>query len=129
MRYHRRGSPSTTRANWGGKPRLLTSDEAAVPKVQYWEIGNEPELGGYGDFLKNHYVAPTAYPDRYKSISAAMRAVDSTLKFGPCLIDPADPGGSGQWLSALAADPAARLDFVAYHPYYGSIKELGTTPA
>lgn len=108
--------------NWDVKPELLTSGEAGVPRVQYWEIGNEPELGGYGDFLTNHYLGPTAYRDRYKLISDAMLAVDSTLKFGPCLIDPANPAGSGQWLSALAADPAVRLDFVAYHPYYGGIK-------
>jgi hypothetical protein len=108
--------------NWGTKPKLLAGSEASAPKVLYWEIGNEPELGGYGDFLKNHYLGPTAYRDRYKIVSAAMRAVDPTLKFGPCLISPSDPAGSGQWLSALAADPAAQLDFVAYHPYYSDIK-------
>jgi hypothetical protein len=115
-------------SNWGTKPKLLTTSEAVVPRVQYWEIGNEPELGGYGSFLTNHYLAPAAYRDRYKSISAAMLAVDPTLKFGPCLIDPADAAGSGQWLSALAADPAVKLDFVAYHPYYGAIKSYWGHP-
>ncbi len=107
---------------WGGKPRLLAGSEGAVPKVQYWEIGNEPEVPGYGDFLTDHYMGPVDYRDRYKLISAAMLAVDPTLKFGPCLINPSDPVGSGQWLTALAADPAVRLDFVAYHPYYNNVK-------
>lgn len=108
--------------NWGGKPQLLAPGERAVPRVRYWEIGNEPEVPGYGDFLTEHYLGPTDYRDRYKLISEAMIAVDPTLKFGPCLITPDDPSGSGQWLAALAADPAVRLDFVAYHPYYGSVK-------
>jgi hypothetical protein len=108
--------------NWDTKPKLLAPEEGSVPRVQYWEIGNEPELGGYGDFLTNHYLGPDDYRDRYKHISQAMLTVDPTLKFGPCLITPSDPGGSGQWLSALAADPAVQLDFVAYHPYYSYIK-------
>ena len=113
---------------WGVKPRLLQSGAPAVPRVQYWEIGNEPELGSTGSFLTNHSLSPTAYRDRYKSIGAAMLAVDPTLKLGPCLISPSDPAGSGQWLSALAADPAVQLDFVAYHPYYGTIKSFWGNP-
>jgi hypothetical protein len=108
--------------NWDARPKLLDPAEGPVPRVQYWEIGNEPELGGYGDFLSNHYLGPVAYRDRYKLVSQAMAAVDPTLEIGPCLISPWDPNGSGQWLSALAADPAVRLDFVAYHPYYSDIK-------
>jgi len=108
--------------NWDTKPRLLDPGEGTVPRVQYWEIGNEPELGGYGDFLRNHRLEPAAYRDRYKLISQAMLAVDPTLKFGPCLITPSDPNGSGQWLTLLAADPGVQLDFVAFHPYYSEIK-------
>ena len=108
--------------DWDDKPKLLTPTEGVVPRVQYWEIGNEPEVPGYGDFLTSHYLSPADYRDQYKLISEAMFAVDSTLKFGSCLITPDDPAGSGQWLSALAADPVVRLDFVAYHPYYGTIK-------
>jgi hypothetical protein len=108
--------------NWDVKPKLMAPAEGTVPNVEYWEIGNEPELGGYGDFLTNHYLGPTDYRDRYKLISQAMLAVDPTLKFGPCLITPHDPNGSGQWLTELAADSAVQLDFVGYHPYYNSIK-------
>jgi len=109
--------------NWGGKPKLLSPGEGVVPPVQYWEIGNEPELGGYGDFLSNHYLSPTDYRDRYKLISSAMKAVDPSLKFGPCLMTMTDgSSGSGLWMSALAADPDAPIEFIGYHPYYGAIK-------
>ena len=109
-------------SNWWDRPRLLTVEEAPTPPVTYWEIGNEPELGGFPQFLSNHYRSPTDYRDRYKIMSQAMRAVDPTLKFGCCLMSPADPAGSGQWLTALAADPTVQLDFVGYHPYYSDIK-------
>jgi len=114
--------------NWGEKPKLLISSEGSVPKVQYWEIGNEPQVPGYYDFLTNHYLSPTDYRDHYKLIAAAMKAVDPTLKFGPCLITPGDPNGSGQWLTPLAADPAVQLDFIGYHPYYGAIKNYWGNP-
>lgn len=114
-------------ANWAGKPKLLASTEAPVPPVQHWEIGNEPEVPGIHPMLNNHYLSPTDYRDRYKSIAAAMLAVDPTLKFGPCLTNPSDP--NGQWLPTLAADPAARIDFISYHPYYSGIKyHWGNTP-
>lgn len=115
-------------ADWGGRAMLLSPAEGAVPAVQYWEIGNEPEVGGIGTFLSSHYVSPTDYHDHYKSISQAMLAVDPTLKIGPCLINPADAAGSGQWLSALAADAEVPMDFVAYHPYYSNIKNAWGNP-
>jgi len=109
--------------DWGGKAKLLSPAEEVVPAIQYWEIGNEPELGGLSGFLLDHYLGPAAYRDRYKSISQAMLAVDPTLKIGPCLMTPTDPNsGSGQWLAALADDAQAPIDFVGYHPYYSAIK-------
>lgn len=105
-------------ADWLGRARLLAPGESGVPKVQYWEIGNEPEVPGIGTFLRDHYLGPTAYRDRYKQMAQAMLAVDPTLKLGPCLCNPSDPGGSGQWLAALADDPTIPINFVAYHPYY-----------
>lgn len=115
-------------SNWNGKDQLLAPGEAATPVIEYWEIGNEPELGGFTGFLKNHYLSPTGYRDRYKSIAQAMRAVDPTVKVGPCLMKPADTGGSGQWLDALADDSSAPIDFVSYHPYYYDIKNSWGNP-
>lgn len=113
---------------WAGRPRLPEPQEPPLPRVQYWEIGNEPELGGIPGFLSNHYLSPSDYATRYKLIAAAMLAVDPDLKLGPCLMTTADPAGSGQWLDALAADPDAPLDFVSYHPYYGNIKNQWNYP-
>lgn len=107
-------------ANWGGRAILLAAGEPPVPPVQHWEIGNEPEVPGIHPMLNNHYLSPTDYRDRYKSMSQAMRAVDPSLKFGPCLTNPSDP--NGQWLPTLAADPAVPIDFISYHPYYSGIK-------
>ncbi len=115
--------------NWGTKAKLLAVGEGAVPTVQYWEIGNEPELGGYGDFLTNHYLSPNDYRDRVKSIGAAMKAVDPTVKVGPCLMTMTSAtDGSGPWLVALAADPTAPIDLIGYHPYYGNIKSSWGSP-
>ncbi|MHC4445846.1 MAG: hypothetical protein ACYTBZ_23740 [Planctomycetota bacterium] len=106
--------------DWLGRPKLLAPAEGITPTVEYWEIGNEPEVGGIGNFLSNHYLSHTAYRDRYKMMSQAMLAVDPSLKIGPCLTSPG--AGGGQWLDTLAADLAAPIDFVAYHPYYSTIK-------
>lgn len=113
-------------ADWGGKAKLLPAGETSTPAVQYWEIGNEPELGGFPTFLSNHHLNATDYRDRYASIAAAMLAVDPTLKLGPCLMDPGD--GSSAWLDALAADPSIPVDFVSYHPYYNTIKVAWGNP-
>jgi len=109
--------------DWGGKPKLLTADEKPVPRVQYWEIGNEIELGGYPRFLTDHRISPKDYRDRYKRITRAMKAVDPALKFGPALTNPSPTNRSGEWVSTLAADPAAQVDFISYHPYYSGIKQ------
>jgi hypothetical protein len=115
--------------DWAGKPKLPAPGEGAVPPVFYWEIGNEPELGGIPGCLTNHYLSPTDYRDRYKPIALAMKAVDPRVKLGPCLINPSDPNGSGLWLSALAADPTIPMEFVAYHPYYSDIKSNWGNPS
>lgn len=114
-------------ANWGGRAQLLAQGESAIPPVKHWEIGNEPEVPGIGSMLSNHYLSPADYRDAYKRISQAMLAVDPTLKFGPCLTNPSDP--NGQWLPTLAADSAAPIDFVSYHPYYSGIKVNWGYPA
>ena len=109
--------------NWGDKPKLLSPEEGSVPTVQYWEIGNEPELGSYGDFLTNHYLSPADYRDRVKLVGNAIKAVDPTIKIGPCLMTMTNAtSGSGLWMDALAADLDVPFDFVSYHPYYNNIK-------
>jgi hypothetical protein len=109
---------------------LLAPGEGAVPPVFYWEIGNEPEVTRIAGALTNHYLSPTDYRNRYKPIALAMKAVDTCVLLGPCIADPANPNRGGLYVSTLAADPTIPLDFVAYHPYYGSIaSNWGNPPA
>lgn len=95
--------------DWGTDDKLLASGEAMVPKVVWWEIGNEPE-GPYPPPA----MTPEDYANRYRIISAAMLAEDPTIKIGPgCMT--ANNGNA--WLDAVFANPANRVDLVAYHPY------------
>jgi hypothetical protein len=52
-----------------------------------------------------------------------MKVADPTLQFGPALTNPSPTNRSGEWVSTLAADPAAQVDFISYHPYYSGIKQ------
>ncbi len=111
---------------------LPTRTEAPLPKVTYWEIGNEPRVGlassynftnSYTFLTPNHAVDSTHkydYRERYASLTSAMRAVDPTIKVGPAM----------QWLNAVSEQEiltsilvqqpdGSRLpvDFIGYHPY------------
>ena len=94
---------------WGTDDKLLAPGESMVPKVTWWEIGNEPE-GPYPPPA----LTPADYANRYNIISAAVIAEDPTIKIGPgCMT--ANNGNA--WLDAVFANPANRVDLVAYHPY------------
>jgi hypothetical protein len=127
------------------KDLLPAPGEPPLPKVTYWEIGNEPRVP-----LKNSYRVQnsfTFYPparrnqtdaathefdftERYAAMAAAMRAEDATIKLGPCLQsatavtekeilqDVLKRQGDGQYLP---------VDFISYHPYQKMMDE--TTPA
>ncbi|MEA2735759.1 MAG: hypothetical protein QOE14_2210, partial [Humisphaera sp.] len=122
--------------------KLLPATEAAVPKVKYWEIGNEPRVGLSNSYrVTNSYTfyAPPRLPDathktdfveRYAALTSAMRAEDPTIEVGPAL----------QWLNAVTeqeiVDSILRrqpdgsflpVDFLAYHPYQKMNEQ--TTPA
>lgn len=94
---------------WGTDDKLLAPGEAPVPKVVYWELGNEPE-GPYPP----PSLTPEDYAARYKVISQAVLAEDPTIQIGPGCVT-ADNGNA--WLDAVFSDPDNRVDFVAYHPY------------
>jgi hypothetical protein len=110
----RQGDPLTQREqalldslSWGTDDKLLAPSEAPVPKVTYWEIGNEPEG------MPAPMLPPADYSARYKMMTQAMLQEDPTIKFGPSVINPQD----NAWLNAVLADPANQVDFVCYHPY------------
>ncbi len=115
-------------SDWGGRPKLLAPDEESVPRVKYWQIGNEPEVGDMPRHHINHGLSPTEYRDRYKLMAPAMLAVDPTIKLGPCLTGYG--AQHGEWLPVLAAGPDIQIDFVSYHPYYNALQEVwGDTDA
>lgn len=107
---------------------LLAQSETSVPKVRYWEIGNEPTVSTSGSIgVNNGYILDeTAFYNRYKAITAAMLAEDSTIKVGPCIVN-----GTGSrerdHLNSLFSDPACRVDFVSYHPYQ-RMGDVNTAP-
>jgi len=63
-------------ADWVRYVNKRTSD---LPKVKYWEIGNEPYLEAYFPEAK---VTPQDYVQRATAFIAAMRAVDPTIQTG-----------------------------------------------
>ena len=119
--------------DWSGQGVLPTNGEAAVPKVVWWEVGNEPEvdLGPQSTLVNQHVIADKiVYRDRYRTIANAMKAVDSSVQIGPCLT----AGNNNEWLGRVAEDTNAPLDFVGIHPYMSTLRNsypdpINMTPA
>jgi hypothetical protein len=103
---------------WPGRPKLLAPGEPPTPRVDYWEIGNEPEIGMPYCYASGPIVAqaPAEYARVYKAMAQAMLAADPNVKLGPC-ITTVLPGQAHGWLEAVLADPACPVHFIAYHPY------------
>jgi hypothetical protein len=97
---------------------LVAPGEPAISPVRYWEIGNEPTVSTSGSIaVSNGYrVEPADFYNRYKLITAAMKAEDPSIKVGPCVVD-----GSGarerDHLNLLLADHSVPIEFISYHPY------------
>lgn len=91
--------------------------ESVLPRVTYWEIGNEPNVsvsGGIG--VSNGFTMnAAAYFPRYKAIATAMKTEDPAIKVGPCLVN--GSSSNAAYVTTLAADPSVPIDFIAYHPY------------
>ncbi|MCC6240631.1 MAG: hypothetical protein IT448_10070 [Phycisphaerales bacterium] len=108
-------------SKWSSSPKLPDPGEAPLPRIKYWEIGNEPEIA-IQDFeftddpeeLPPHLPGkPIAeYIHRYKTITAAMKKVDPTIKVGPAMLDSVPENAM-----PLLNDHEAVIDFWGYHPY------------
>jgi hypothetical protein len=108
--------------SWGGpdytSDKLLAPGEAAVPKVNYWEIGNEVDLAG-------NSASASDYRSRYDQITTGMRAKDATIKTGPGMSGPQSGQGSyletvlknGFFFNDFQTYSKLKVDFIAYHPY------------
>ena len=73
--------------------------------VKYWEIGNESYLES-----NNGAAMAAQYAADLKEFSAAMKAVDPTIKIGA--------NGSGpEWWSVVLATASSHIDFLSVHVY------------
>lgn len=121
--------------------KLPAVGEAPLPKVEYWEIGNEPRVSLTSSykvtnsytFLTDDYGSEATdathkddYAARYASMTAAMKAVDPTIKVGPCLQNAESKSESELLNSILDKNSRGQyvpIDFISYHPY----QKLDTT--
>lgn len=117
---------------------LPAPGEAPLPKVTYWEIGNEPRVPlttAYQITNSPTFLTPNHAPDsthlydyeqRYASMTAAMLAVDPTIKVGPC-IQSATAVTEKELLNSILDKQSngayLPMDFISYHPY----QKLDTT--
>lgn len=104
---------------------LRTAAGVLLPKVEYWEIGNEPYLPNPEGLQPNTCeLAPAVYAARINAFTQAMRAVDPTIKIGIALatdvrngIAFVSPGCKGFSTTVLGALTQA-IDFVSVHDAY-----------
>lgn len=84
--------------------------------VRYWEIGNEPYYPGRG------HMSPADYVRKLRRFSAAMKAVDPTIKIGavsiPREIVP-------RWQKYVISHAASSIDFIALHGAYAPNLDSG----
>ncbi|MCC7351811.1 MAG: hypothetical protein IT446_14720 [Phycisphaerales bacterium] len=108
-------------SKWSGSSKLPDPDESTLPRIKYWEIGNEPEIAiNDVEFTEDPEELPPHLPGktiaeyihRYKTIVAAMKKVDPTIKVGPGVLD-----AVAETAMPLLNDHEAIVEFWGYHPY------------
>lgn len=106
--------------------------------IQYWEVANEPDLGGGGGCP--YLFTPESYPIYYEKTVRAIREADPAAKVGGPAIarsfstppSPAHPSGVAAspllpaFLEAVAAKELP-LDFVSWHRYSDDPEEFRKT--
>jgi hypothetical protein len=111
---------------------LPAPGEAPLPKVEHWEIGNEPRVSLKNSYRVNNsftFLSPTRkrdaehrydFTERYAAMAAAMKAVDPSVKLGPVL-QTAKAAAERQIVrELLKRKPNGKylpVDFLSYHPY------------
>jgi len=81
-------------------------------RVAYWQIGNEVD-----HHSKRSFFTPESYSERYRDITTAMKAADSTIRTGPGLI------GHLRYFWRLMEIAPDQIDFVSAHQYMHGRKE------
>ncbi|MBM4091716.1 MAG: hypothetical protein FJ276_20155 [Planctomycetes bacterium] len=107
---------------WGGSDVLLAPGESMVPRVRYWQIGNEPHNhAGYTTDGQSYFFSeiPEVYVRNYRAVSDALKVEDSSNMVGPCF-DSWDVRGSmrpeRKYVPALFRSDAI-IDCIWYQPY------------
>jgi len=99
--------------------RLTASDGTLLPRVRYWELGNEPYLTGERPDL---VLTPTAYAARANAFIAALRQVDPDVQLGVPLLGHAlaqiVPEPQRHFNETVLAALAQPPDFYAVHNAY-----------
>ena len=139
-------------ADWvrhvNGQTLLSERTGLALPKVRYWELGNEPYLmdAALPDGRANPlYLRPDQFATRVNLVMAAMRAVDPGLRIGlpfaldtlsgqpwraggePATVVGAQLGFADKLLAGLQRPQD--LDFLALHYYMPLISTPATLPS
>jgi alpha-N-arabinofuranosidase len=104
---------------------LFGASGRRLPKVPYWEIGNEPYLPNPdGSAPDRCQLDPAVYAARINTFAAAMRAVDPSIKIGIALANDrlngiafVSPGCRG-FSATVLENLAARIDFISVHDAY-----------
>lgn len=104
-------------------------------RVRFWEIGNETYLYSPGKH-KRVPVSAGRYAEAYVRFSAAMKAVDPSVRTGAVgpfrpaqVVNLGDRKDDGSWWSTVVAAAGDRLDFVVVHEYHPAALERRTPRA
>jgi|GEM_PF-499906 len=120
------GAVMQTRVGWlgtqGGEPRNKPEDAANAVrwaremglKVDYWEIGNEPDL--YGAKQSAPDYTPQKYCATFRAHAAAMKAVDPEVKVAGPVVSGAKPARD-TFLEQFVKDCGDVVDVLTWHIY------------
>lgn len=120
------GAVIQTRVGWlgtqGGEPKNKPEDAANAVRwakgmglrVDYWEIGNEPDL--YGAKQSDPSYTPQKYCATFRAQAAAMKAVDPEVKVAGPVVSGAKPARD-TFLEQFVKDCGDVVDVLTWHIY------------
>jgi alpha-N-arabinofuranosidase len=104
---------------------LLSPTGQALPKVLYWEIGNEPYYPDPGNPNSGTcQIDPATYAARINAYAVAMRAVDPTIKLGIALSSDhyngiqVVPTPCKNYAATVLSNITQPIDFISLHDAY-----------
>lgn len=125
-------APATENPNGGiAWAKVRAQDGHAAPYgVKWFEAGNESFHGPHADQFREGplpaILSADSYATRFLQISAAMKAVDPSVKVGAVLGYDLSPNWVGGWSETVLNKTAKDADFFIYHAYGGDAGKDGT---